>query len=86
MAYLNRGEVHAEIGKSEEAKKDLLKALELDPELRESVKKIDEQYELDLKFDWIVKWKQLSGNEAKGAVILKVPHRSRWLPQFFSFF
>jgi len=51
MAYLNRGEVHAEIGKSEEAKKDLLKALELDPELRESVKKIDEQYELDLKFD-----------------------------------
>jgi len=49
LAYLNRGEVHAELEKSEEAKKDLLKALELDPELRESVKKVSEQYELDLK-------------------------------------
>jgi len=51
MAYLNRGEVHAELGKSEEAKKDLRKALELDPQLRESVEKISEQYELDLKLE-----------------------------------
>ena len=51
VAYLNRGEVHAELGKSEKTKKDLLKALELDPELKESVKKISEQYELDLKLE-----------------------------------
>ena len=51
LAYLNRGEVYAEIGKSEEAKKDMLKALELDPELKESVKKVTEQYKLDLKLD-----------------------------------
>ena len=51
VAYLNRAEVYAEIGKSEEAKKDLLKALDLDPELRESVKKVSEQYELDLKLE-----------------------------------
>ncbi|MBN2316228.1 MAG: tetratricopeptide repeat protein [Sedimentisphaerales bacterium] len=51
VAYLDRGEFYAELGKSEEAKKDLLKALELDPELRDSVKKISEQYEFNLKLD-----------------------------------
>jgi len=51
LAYLNRAEVYAELGKSKEAKKDLLKALKLDPELREHVKEISEQYELDLKLD-----------------------------------
>jgi len=51
MAYLNRGEVYAELGKSEEAKKDLLRAIGLDPELKESIKKVSEQYELDLKLD-----------------------------------
>ena len=51
IPYRDRGAAYAELGKSEEATKDLLKALELDPELRESVKKVSEQYELDLKLD-----------------------------------
>jgi tetratricopeptide (TPR) repeat protein len=51
VTYLNRAEVYAKLGKSEEAKKDLLKALELDPELKESVKELSEQYQLDLKLD-----------------------------------
>jgi len=51
VAFLNRAEIYVELGKSEEAKKDLLKSLELDPELRESVKKISEHYELNLKLD-----------------------------------
>jgi len=51
VVYLSRGDAYSKIGKSEEAKKDLLKALELDPELREHVKKISEQYQLDLKLE-----------------------------------
>ncbi|MFC1634369.1 tetratricopeptide repeat protein [Planctomycetota bacterium] len=51
IPFRGRGAAYAELGKSEEAKKDLRKALELDPELRESVNKVSEQYELNLKLD-----------------------------------
>jgi tetratricopeptide (TPR) repeat protein len=47
-AYGNRGVTNAMSGKKEDAKNDLLKAMQLNPGLKETVKRISDQYKLDL--------------------------------------
>jgi len=50
-AYCSRGLNHAFFRKFEEAKKDLLKAVELNPALRTRVKNISNDFKLNLKLD-----------------------------------
>ena len=51
IAYSNRGVAYVALGKFEEAKKDLLKAVELDPASKPHVKEISDYFKLDLKLD-----------------------------------
>jgi len=51
MAYRNRGAMYILLKKYTEAKKDFLKVVELNPELRDIIKDVSEEYELDLKLN-----------------------------------
>ena len=51
QAYANRGAAYAFLGKLEEAKKDLLKAVELNPASKAHVKRISDQFKLNLSLD-----------------------------------
>jgi len=51
MAYYIRGLAYCGLGKSEEAKKNLLKAVELNPALKAIVKRISEQFKLNIRLD-----------------------------------
>jgi tetratricopeptide (TPR) repeat protein len=50
-AYLCRGIAYATLGKFEEAKRDLLKVIELNPALKPQVKKVSDNFKLNLELD-----------------------------------
>ena len=47
-AYYGKGYAEADMGKTEDAKKDLQKALELNPDLKTQVKDVSDYYKLGL--------------------------------------
>jgi tetratricopeptide (TPR) repeat protein len=49
-AFISRGYLNARSGKKEEAKRDLLKAVEMDAALKKNAEKISDRFKLDIEF------------------------------------